>query len=177
MSRFALLTAVTLFSFTAVGCCYRGPICDPCTGMSYGGGWEPCIKLCGPGGLFDTCCTGGCVNPCADPCCGPSMGMAPPMMGGDCCNTPGPSYYPGPSYSSPMHSSQMPSSQMPSSQMPSSHMPGPHLSVPTPVGVPGGPVSYHSPGVSSGLRVSSHPEPAGPVYQQSSNSPWIRAGY
>ncbi|MAT16838.1 MAG: hypothetical protein CMJ46_16385 [Planctomyces sp.] len=161
MNRFYLVVGLMLLSFTGVGCCWCGPVCDPCTGLSYGGCFDPCCGIGGSGGIFDTCCTGGYSDPCCDPCGGMSYGAAPMMSGPDCCTSPGPTYY-----SQPGASMSYPSS------------PGPQLSVPTPIGVPSGPTSYHSsPSVSSGLKVTSHPEHAEPVYQQSSKSPWIRAGY
>ncbi|MEZ6044912.1 MAG: hypothetical protein R3C11_04900 [Planctomycetaceae bacterium] len=123
------------------------------------------VSASGPGSIFDTCCS----NPCYDPCCGTSMGMAPPMMGSDCCTAPGPTWQSQPGMQMMPHSYESTPS--------SSYAPGPHLSVPTPVGIDGGSASYSSPSISSGLNISSHPESTGPVYQQSHSSPWIRAGF
>ncbi|MCA9042312.1 MAG: hypothetical protein KDA65_18310 [Planctomycetaceae bacterium] len=164
MNRLFQIAAVTFFSFTAIGCCCCGPVCDPCGGYNYGNYGGGCCLFGGPGSIFDSCCTSGCGNSCYDPCCGPVMSAGPVYGGGDCCTTSSTAWQAGPSYSS---------------SAPMSHSPGPHLSVPTPAGVTSGPVSYHSYGheTSSGLKISSHPESSGPVYQQSSNSPWIRAGY
>jgi len=74
MKRLLLLSAALFALFHTVGCCYRPGCVDPCTGMAYGGAWEP--RCGGPLDPLGVMCAinygyGGC-NPCPpDPCCDP----------------------------------------------------------------------------------------------------------
>lgn len=103
MKRFLQCTAALLMLGSSVGCCYVGGVCDPCTGIMFGGKWEP---ICG--GPLDPCgwrCGIGCgvgCGPVAPPCgptCGPTCGPAcapapgpivPPIQHGPDCGCHGP---------------------------------------------------------------------------------------
>ncbi len=175
MRRYLLATTLILMTLPSVGCCYRMAGCDPCTGVAYGGGYEPCVSPCSCLNNVGNCLFGwmgcGCFNNCCDPCCG-SAGYPAPVSPGWCA--PGQPYLPGPGTIVPSSPTVVPPSS--SSIMTTPQISMPPLSVPqAPTPIPQDEISYISPQVSPGLTVAGPPARGSKVYEQAAVSPWINA--
>lgn len=170
MRRILFSIVLLALALPSVGCCYRSPGCDPCRGVAYGGGLEPCPTICDclHETLFGwtrcfTCGYGSCGSYCGtscDPGC-----CAPAPVGPGCC-APG---MPGPV---PVMPSAPTSVITPSSQSYSAPLSVP--AVPSPI--PSNDVTYQlPPHVQSGVTIASPPARDSKVYEQAAVSPWINA--
>lgn len=104
MNRWSTLCVALLLTGSLTGCCYRGGHYDQCTGISYGGWWEPCCwNILDPFTALFRC--GRCHNRCRGPVAGPIVGHpAGPVVspgadncGCGACSAPG---FPMPAYPS-----------------------------------------------------------------------------
>lgn len=175
MRRFLLASALLVVTLPSVGCCYRSAGCDPCSGVAYGGGMEPCPTICeclhetlfGWTRCFTCGWYRGCCRPSCDPCCASPSCAGP--VGPGCC-TPGMPAGPGPVYSTP------PVSSAPTVIPSASQSYSAPLSVPAvPSPISADEVTRHQPHVSSGLTIASPPSRHSKVYEQAAVSPWINA--